>query len=256
VSEPETDFRTLQYNLSAHIRAPASNPAPPGIEDRRVGVYRDLMYRNVEGFMANSFPVLRSIIEDADWHLLMRRYFALHQARTPLFPKLPQEFLHYLDDHPTAHCELVFLRELAHYEWLELEVSLDKREINDQIIGVGVDCLDGVPLINPLARVRAYRFPVHRISPTYQPETAPDEPTYLAVYRDRQDEVGFMQLNSITARLVDLVLQDKNVTGRDLLMQISDELRHPDVSIVIAGGKDIFDELVRRDVLLGAQVVA
>lgn len=250
-----SDFRAIQYEFAAHIRDPDNNPAPAGIEDRRLAIYRDLLYRNVEGFMANSFPVLRSIIDDPQWHAMIRRYFALHHARTPLFPKLPQEFLHYLADESTPDQGPPFLQELAHYEWLELEASLDKREIDDQPIDENVDCLEGCPVLNPIARVRAYQFPVHRISPTFQPLETPDEATYLVVYRDRKDEVGFMQLNAITARLVDLILQDTGKSGLSLLEQIATELHHPDPAVVIAGGKEIFDELIERDVLLGARKI-
>lgn len=247
------DLRALQFEFAAHIRDPENNPAPGHIEDRRLGIYRDLFYRNVEGFMANSFPVLRSIIEDRQWHLIMRRYFARHQARTPLFPKMPLEFLDYLADERTPAEGPPFMRELAHYEWLELEASLDPREIAHEKVDENVDCLDGVPVLNPIARAHAYRFPVHRIGPTYQPAEAPDEPTYLVVYRDRADEVGFMQLNPVTARLVDLILQGTGRSGRTLLAQIADEMKHPDQAVVVAGGNEIMHELCGREVLLGAR---
>lgn len=250
--ESGTDFRALQFEFTAHIRDPENNPAPKGIEDRRLGIYRDLLYRNIEGFIANSFPVLRSIIADEQWHRMVRRYFAEHRARTPLFPKLPQEFLHYLADERTPDYGLPFMQELAHYEWLELEASLDKREIDDSSVDKNSNCLTGVPVLNPIARAHSYQYPVHRISPSYQPTEVGDEPTYLVVYRDRRDTVGFMQLNPITARLIDLIAQGSDRPGRSLLNQIAEELAHPDPEVVVAGGAEIMHELCRRDVLLGA----
>lgn len=251
--DSEPDFRALQFEFAAHIRDPENSPAPAGIEDRRLEIYRDLFYRNVEGFIANSFPVLRSIIDDRPWHAMVRRYFSQHRARTPLFPKLPQEFLHYLADENTPDHGPPFMQELAHYEWLELEASLDKREIGDEVVDDGVECFDGIPVLNPIARTHTYRFPVHRLSPTYQPAEAPPEPTYLVVYRDREDGVGFMQLNPMTARLVDLISTDGQRSGRSLLEQIAEELKHPEPETVIAGGKQIMEELCERDVLLGAR---
>jgi len=57
---PDT-FTDIQYEFTRHIRDPENQPAPADIEDRRMEIYRDLLYRNVESFMANSYPVLRKI---------------------------------------------------------------------------------------------------------------------------------------------------------------------------------------------------
>jgi len=64
-----------------------------------------------------------------------------------------------------------------------------------------------------------------------------------------------MQLNPITARLVELMLRDSTLTGRRLLETIAEELHHPDPDVVIAGGVEIFSELMSRDVLLGARAI-
>ena len=53
-----------QYEFAAHIRDPEHKPAPDDIEDRRMGIYRELFYNNVEGFLSNSFPVLRKLMDD------------------------------------------------------------------------------------------------------------------------------------------------------------------------------------------------
>ncbi|MFT4561478.1 MAG: hypothetical protein ACI9BW_001219 [Gammaproteobacteria bacterium] len=252
MGEPATDFRSIQYAFTAHIRDPAKVQAPTDVEDRRIEIYRDLLYRNVEGFMSNSFPVLRSIINDSEWHTIIRHYFATHRARTPLFPQLPKEFLQYLASPSRPDLGPKFIQELAHYEWLELETSLDKREINDCVIDHAVDCLSGIPVLNPTARVHAYQYPVHRIGPEFQPNEAIGAMTYLVVYRNRSDEVGFMQLNAITARLVDLIVQRTGKFGQSLLETIAEELQHPDPAIVVAGGEDILTELLSRDVIIGA----
>ena len=91
---PRPRFQEIQYGFTRHMRDPENHPGPPDIEDRRMEIYRGLLYRNVEGFIANSFPVLRKITSDDRWHAMIRDYFKRHQAHTPLFPKMPQEFLH------------------------------------------------------------------------------------------------------------------------------------------------------------------
>ena len=256
MSETTADFRDIQREFTAHIRKPSEFAPPLGVEDRRIGIYRELFYNNVEGFMSNSFPVLRSLVPDPEWRALVRCYFADHKASTPLFPKLPQEFLLFLDTGGADALALPFITELAHYEWLEVEVSLDKREISDVDVDPQENCIDGIPQMNPVARVHAYAYPVHRISPTFQPREPTAEPTYLVVYRDRADEVGFMALNPVTARLIDLVSQGLNETGRSLLARVAAEMQHPNPDVVVAGGIEIMRELCDSDVLVGACAIA
>ena len=83
-------FKDIQYQFTRHIRDPANAPAPGDIEERRMAIYRDLLYRNVESFLANSFPVLRKVIRDDDWHSLMREYFQKPPVpHTPVPPDAP-----------------------------------------------------------------------------------------------------------------------------------------------------------------------
>ena len=89
------DFTRRQYAFAANIRDPENNPAPDDIEDRRMQIYRELFYNNVESFISGTFPVLRRIYSDADWHALVREYFSRHRSRTPLFHEIPREFLNW-----------------------------------------------------------------------------------------------------------------------------------------------------------------
>ena len=246
-------FKDIQYQFTRHIRDPANAPAPGDIEERRMAIYRDLLYRNVESFLANSFPVLRKVIRDDDWHSLMRKYFKNHQSRTPLFPKMPQEFLQYLQDNEeTAENLYPFLLELAHYEWVELALSIDSREIRQDGLDTGGDLLSGVPVLNELSWSLAYNYPVHRIGPDYLPGEKPAQPTCLLVYRDGQDSVRFIELNPLAARLVDCLKEnEENKSGREILMEIAGEIAHPDPEIVVNGGCAILEDMREKEVVLG-----
>ena len=246
-------FQDIQYRFTRHIRDPENAPAPQDIEARRMAIYRDLLYRNVESFLAGSFPVLRKVLQDAEWHGLMRAYFREHQARTPLFPKMPQEFLQYLQAENAAVEKLYpFLTELAHYEWVELTLSLDVREIREKGIDPAGDLLAGVPVLNELSWSLAYHYPVHRIGPDYLPEEKPAQPTCLLVYRDRQDKVRFIELNPLAARLVDALKQNEdNKTGREILADIAAEIAHPDPEVIISGGRAVLEDMRAKEVVLG-----
>lgn len=253
VEAPEgaPDFQELQFAFTRHMRDPGAHAAPPGIEDRRLGVYRELLYNNIERFIANNFPVLKEITPEESWHAMVRDYFARHIARTPLFPKIPQEFLHYLESEREEPGDPPFLLELAHYEWVEAALLIDTREIDFDAVDPNGDLLEGVPVLSPLAWPLAYRFPVHRIRPDFLPQEAPGQMSYLVVYRDRHDRIGFMELNPVSARLVELIGTAEGRNGRALLQQIAEELQHPRPAMVVEGGRDVLDQLHARDVVVG-----
>lgn len=246
-------FVRQQYAFAAHIRNPEKNPCPEDIEERRMKIYRELFYNNVEDFMANTYPVLRQITPDDRWHAMMRDYFANHRSHTPLFPEMPREFLKYLE-HERKPCpdDPPFMLELVHYEWVELALSILDEKVDETKVDAQGDLLDGVPVISPLAWPLSYHFPVHKISPAFQPEEADGTQTCLVVYRDADFDVHFMEINPVTARLIQLIIGNNDKSGRVLLQQIATGLNHPQPDIAIDGGREILNDLKRRKVVLGA----
>lgn len=245
------DFKTLQYTFTAHLRDPQRNPPPADIEPRRLAVYRELLYHNIENLLAGTYPVLHRILTQETWHRLIQEFFAVHHSHTPLFPQMPQEFLHYLEvERKNNVQDPPFIRELAHYEWVELALTIDNRELKfDEFDRTG-DLLQGQPILSSLAWLLAYRFPVHLLSPDYQPAKPPEQPTYIVIYRNAQDEVHFVQLNPLSARLFQKLLETK-AKGQTILEDIARELAHPKPEIIIAGGLQILQEWLERNIILG-----
>jgi hypothetical protein len=245
-------FKKHQYDFTAHLRDPEHHPAPEGIEDRRMGIYRDLLYNNVEGFIANGFPVLRSIYSDDNWHKMVRDFFAHHQCTTPYFLEISQEFLDYLQSEREPQAEdPQGLLELAHYEWVELALMVADEEIDLNGIDPNGDLLAGHPVLSPLAWPLAYQYPVQRMGPDYLPAAPPEQPTYLVVYRNRNDEVRFLEINPVTARLINLLQENPEITGELALDQIVREMNHPQPALVIEGGLSALQELQRYGIVLG-----
>ena len=96
MSQPERLKKQLN-DFAAHIRDPENNPAPDRIEDRRMGIYRDLFFNNVDGFLGNTFPVLKSLYEEQSWLELVRNFYSLHRCQSPYF----LEKVHYLESNQT-----------------------------------------------------------------------------------------------------------------------------------------------------------
>src|SRR5690606_19660415 len=89
-------LREQQFTLARHLRDPAGHAPPPGIENRRLQVYRELFYGAIEGLLAGSFPVIRRTLGEARWHARVRDFYAHHRCQTPLFTEIAEEFVAYL----------------------------------------------------------------------------------------------------------------------------------------------------------------
>ncbi|HEY1075467.1 MAG TPA: putative DNA-binding domain-containing protein [Fontimonas sp.] len=249
----EPAFQRRQFEFSAHLRDPEHN-ACSNAEDRRLKIYRELFYNNVEDCLASAFPVLRRISSDAVWHARVRDFYARHRSAAPQFHRVPEEFLLFLESERGEHPDdPPFLGELAHYEWVELELSISPLELGLDLADPNGDPLTGVPMLSPLAWVLAYQFPVQRIGPDFQPQQPGPQPCYLIVNRDRGDRVRFLEVNAVTARLASLIEATPEATGRDLLLQIAGELAHSEPERIVAEGARIFEQLRGRDILLGTR---
>jgi hypothetical protein len=247
-------LEALQREFTAHIRNPEHQPTPGGVEDRRMKIYRDLFFNNIESLLSANFPVLRQVYDDTAWNCLVRDFYADHHCQTPLFPEVAREFLRYLqDERSTRDSDPPFLLELAHYEWIELALDLDGRNVTDLTVDRQGDLLEGVPVLSALVHVLSYRFPVHRISPDFQPDETPEQPTHLLVYRDRNDEVRFMLLNAVSRLLATHLQDDTGETGRQLLLKVAEEIGHPDPAKVVSAGTRLLADLRDRDILLGTR---
>ena len=106
-------------------------------------------------------------------------------------------------------------------------------------------------MLSPLAWPLAYQFPVHRMSADNLPDEAPAQPTYLVVYRDRKDDVRFMELNPVTARLLNLLQEDDSMSGRQAVTRIIEEMQHPNPDVVMQGGLAALQELQQTGIIIG-----
>lgn len=248
-------FIQTQMRFAGYIRDPENKPAPDDVELRRMKVYRELFFNNVESFMADCYPVLKEVLGEQRWQRFIYDYFSRHQSKTPLFPVMPSELLDYLqNEYEAENSDPAFLPELAHYEWIEMELATSDAEADFGGINANGDLLDGIPVMTPLAAPLVYQYPVHQISSQSQPEAVPEIPTYLLVYRDRKDEVEFTEINALTYRLLQMVAHNQTQNGEQLLQSLADEIAEMDAAIILDGGKQILNHMHSRGIVLGTRL--
>jgi len=253
---PET-LRThaLQYRFTAHIRDPEHKPAPAGIEDRRMGIYRELIYNNTESFISANFPVIRTLYDDAAWSRLTHEFFREHLCQSPLAHEFGLDVLRYLEwRQQQGRDDPPFLLELAHYEYAELALRIDENDIAAVPHRPAGNPLTGIPVMSPVMCVLAYRFPVHRIGPSYRPDTAPAEPTILLLVRGRDDEVRFHEINALSALLIERLQTNTRLSGQQCLEALLAERGAVEDASLREAGIAVLRELKTREAILGTRI--
>lgn len=237
----------IQKSFAAHIRDPEGMPGPSDVPPERMKVYRELFFNNVESFMSTGFPVLHAILDGPRWSSLVREFYREHVATTPIFVEVAGEFVTYLEQERSARVDDVpFLKALAHYEWVELALSVleaDSPPLNQEFLD---HPLEFSPRLSSLAWLLSYPFPVHKIGPDYQPAIANESPVQLLVYRGRDESIHFLELNSVTHRLLGMLSAPERGTLVEILTQIALDIGHPDISKVVEFGADLLRDLHQK----------
>ncbi|MDZ7683936.1 MAG: putative DNA-binding domain-containing protein [Gammaproteobacteria bacterium] len=228
------ELHDLQRAFTEHLRDPDTVPMPGALEPRRVSIYSDLIFNNVSALLSDFFPVIKTILSDKAWHRLVREFFIGHQAETPYFPKVAEEFVHYLATRQESVGDPPFLLELAHYEWIELHLYTHEGEIPET--PVADDELMRAPLaLSEVAQPLAYRYPVHRIAPEFIPEEPAE--THLLVFRDADEAVRFFELQPLSFQFLATLAEHPGTVAAEWLRDVADRLDIDDADGFVSQGE-------------------
>jgi hypothetical protein len=170
---------------------------------------------------------------------------------------LPEEFLDFLkneyqpqvDDYP-------FLVELAHYEYVQLALSISTESNNMIGIDPDGDLLQQTPIKSALAWIYAYQYPVHRISTTNLPTEPEQQPVYLAVYRNSRDKVRYLELNPVSASLLNAIDENEaSRSGDELLRELAADINYLNVDAFVQHGAAALKEMRELEILTGTRAL-
>lgn len=242
-------LRALQMQFAAHLRDPLQQPAPTGIDDTRMQVYRELYFNTIQGLLAANFPVIARTLGEPRWPQLVRDFCREHRAHAPLFPEIGQEFIAFLDNR-SADPQAPWLLELAHYEWIELALKISDESAPAH--APDGDLLAGSPVCSPCCRALAYLWPVHRIGLEYQPNEPPLQPTLLLARREADGAILFSELSPMLYRLLERLEQFPELSGLEQLQELAVEAGTEADEEFISNGAAMLQQLRDKGCLLGA----
>jgi hypothetical protein len=234
-------LREFQSAFAGHLRSPSTAGRPYGVPARPAKIYRELLFNNITGFIDACFPVAKSLFPQSRWRALCRSFFRDWPSHTPYFSRIPEQFVRYVQARHAGLRVPVYLPELLHYEWLELEVdtaadksagSADSRRLS----------------LNPGVRYARYQWPVHQISKAYRPRKP--KPTVLLVHRNAGHAVRFMEINEVTAQLLD-VLAEGPQTAHDALKVLAKRLGYANPDALQIHGRQLLAGFIQQGIIIG-----
>ena len=209
-------FQQAQFKLANIIRT--GEGRIEGVEQRRLKIYQELFFNNVEGFCTSAFPVFKSLLDEDYWRKLIGEFFVNHECETPHFVEISQEFLAFVAEHKQEDLPYPYMVELAHYEWVELASSVADGKPN--VTAVEGDVMELKFQVPEATHALSYQYPVHSISDENKDEVAP-EPTNLLVYRDSDFDVEFVLTDQISVIAIQLLQQGEVTTGNEIVELLS-----------------------------------
>ena len=81
-----------------------------------------------------------------------------------------------------------------------------------------------------------------------------EQPAYLTVYRRDDDKVRFLELNAISAALLDAVENNSSgQSGAELLRALAEKVQYPDVDALVRHGLDTLREMRQLQIIIGTR---
>lgn len=247
-------FQHVQAQMTDWLRDPANKPAP-AVEPRRLTIYRELFFNNVRDFVENAYPVLKSLLPEEEWTALISDFFAGHRCQSPYFRDISLEFRTWMEAERSEFIAIKpWVQELLHYEWVELAAECAEIENAGVRANPDGDLLEEAAVVGECVWPLVYRWPVHVLAPDNPPAGIPPElPTCLIVYRDDEDVVRFLEVNALTARLVELLQMSTLRPGRAVLEQLASEAGYTDAAAFLPAGAEILLDLRAQGIVQGSQ---
>lgn len=239
-----------QQALTRYLRDPDHCPPPAGMNRARVEVYRELIFNNLHTLLSSTFPVLIGVLGRERWHALVRVFLRDYRAVTPKFGEIAEEFVAFLATEPPGLADgdwPPFMAELAHYEWVEM--ALQQSEAEPLPVGDAQLLLSQPLRVSPLAWPLAYRWPVQRLGPDYQPTEPPASPTLLLVRRLPDWRIRFAELSPLAWRLLERIAQFPELEGRSHLHGLAAEVEAADLEVFMAAGLGLLQQLHGQGVI-------
>ncbi|MGC9352812.1 MAG: DNA-binding domain-containing protein, partial [Mariniphaga sp.] len=148
-----------QSSLANYCRTGEYMPIP-GVKEKNVGRYRQLIFNVVNGSLQSAYPLTYNLLDENEWHELAHIFFSSHRCQSPMVWQMPKELYEFaVETNYVLIKKYPFLLDLLLFEWKEVEVYM-MEDIepppftSEKLFGAGY-------VLNPEITVLSLEYPVH-----------------------------------------------------------------------------------------------
>ncbi|MES2121194.1 MAG: putative DNA-binding domain-containing protein [Chlamydiota bacterium] len=215
----------------------------------RIGVYQNLIRNNIEDTLIKGYPLTYDLLSSDQWNTLVEDFIARGKSTSPFLWKMPEAFYHFAKKHSyQQRWNIPFLEDLLHFEWIEIELFMQKDHPLKPFTRDG-DVLSDCLYLNPESKLLHYHYPVFEKLST---DTPPALSNYsLFGYRHPDtSQVHFISLSPLFALAFEQ-LTNTPTRGEDAILNLiagaSDAFR----SQALAAARIFFTDLLEQRAILG-----
>lgn len=228
----EKTLSVLWTNESARLKFLKDGQLPDGgfaaqvneqIDARGIRTYADLIAIGRCDLMLSIFPGCARLL-NKKWTETVDRYFENCPPDHYRLNMAAHGFSNYLKEFRHDHLrKFPYLSDLADYEWIELQLMEDDRQINllpHAALSQPEHFEKQAPLVNPVLSIRNYNYPVPLIVDYLRegqlPRNISPREVVVAVYRDPETHLGrYVEITPGIAQVI-MQAQDKSTSYADL----------------------------------------
>lgn len=186
-----------------------------GISRERLQLYEELLFASVEDTLGSLYPHTKRFLEK-DWYKLIENYRRVYPNRSYQLYKVAEDFPRFVSEQKAYTRQYPYLEDIAHYEWLEMEVlNAEDEPLPDSMEAGFPQTTEGLeywgPIANPIKRLRTFQYEVPQL--LEQLKDLEEKPlkkinfkkgaVAILIYRDMETcQARFFQMAPLTAQFI------------------------------------------------------
>ena len=235
-------LKTVQ-EFAHKVKQPASLSSMPFDQDKSE-LYHSLVVGSISSVISPCFPVLTSILSEQQWQIIVKEFLTKYQHDTYLYNRLAYDMVKFLQQHNIT--EYPFSAELAHYEWIELEISLIDEQ-PENMPDLSNSLLTTSFQLSNLARILNYQYDVENICQEYIPSKPLS--SYLIVYK-LNNAINFSKISEINFQILTYML-NQQVTSQEVIQALCAMHGSIDKNILQNQVEEMLHKLLVKKIIIG-----
>jgi uncharacterized protein len=233
------------------------------IDPKGVKLYSSLISWGQKDLMRSVYPGCARLLGDK-WIDYLEKYLEVYPPRYYNLNQCSKHFPEFLEKHAEAAVrKYPYIVELAHYEWLELELmesALHGQLEPFELPGQPAQFASFMPVLNPVAKLVSYCYPIAEIVEHLQnecclPKDVQPQDCYMLVVRCPQTQrCRFLELQKSAASLLNLGLKQPMSYQQWLALAVELSAGSP-VEQAVSDCLELFERLKDIHFFVGSQLL-